>query len=285
MFFLIAGLLCSASVSIVLKYSSRWNYDRYGMLFINYLSCLVPFLILQKGSSLPPIDKDFGNCLLFAIVNGVLYIAGMLLNQINVKRNGAILQSTFARLGVIVPTFLSIIFFGERPAPGEIIGILAVLAAFIIMNIPEKEGNSRESRKSAFPLLIAGLLFNGAVDSFLKVFQEFGNENLENWFMGMTFLSAAMICLAIVLAGRHRIGRKETIIGICLGIPNYLSSFFLLKSLSLVSAYIAYPTYSVGAIIVVMIASIFIFREKLTKWGFLSLALIIPSLLLLLKES
>ena len=147
MFFLIAGLLCSASVSIVLKYSSRWNYDRYGMLFINYLSCLVPFLILQKGSSLPPIDKDFGNCLLFAIVNGVLYIAGMLLNQINVKRNGAILQSTFARLGVIVPTFLSIIFFGERPAPGEIIGILAVLAAFIIMNIPEKEGNSRESRK------------------------------------------------------------------------------------------------------------------------------------------
>lgn len=99
--------------------------------------------------------------------------------------------------------------------------------------------------------------------------------------MGMTFLSAAMICLAIVLAGRHRIGRKETIIGICLGIPNYLSSFFLLKSLSLVSAYIAYPTYSVGAIIVVMIASIFIFREKLTKWGSLSLALIIPSLLLL----
>ena len=40
MFFLIAGLVCSALVSIVLKVGGRWSYDRYGMLAVNYASCL-----------------------------------------------------------------------------------------------------------------------------------------------------------------------------------------------------------------------------------------------------
>ena len=116
MFFLIAGLVCSALVSIVLKVAGRWSYDRYGMLAVNYASCLVPFMLSQAGRPLPPIDSDFALCLAFALVNGFLYLAGMVFNQINVRRNGAILQSTFSRLGVMVPTALSIVLFGERPS-------------------------------------------------------------------------------------------------------------------------------------------------------------------------
>ena len=71
------------------------------------------------------------------------------------------------------------------------------------------------------------------------------------------------------------------ILGLCLGIPNYLSSLLLLKSLSSVNAYIAYPTYSVGAILAVMAASMVIFRERLSRWSYLAIALIIPAILLL----
>ena len=91
----------------------------------------------------------------------------------------------------------------------------------------------------------------------------------------------AMLCLAATIAGKGRIGKSEIAIGIMLGIPNYLSSLFLLKSLSSVSAYIAYPTYSVGAILVVMVIGVIVFRERLTKWSIISLAIIIPAILLL----
>ena len=68
MVYLIAALLCSAMVSIVLKISSRWSYDRFGMLTVNYFACLIPFLISQLDHPLPAIDRDLGICIIFALV-------------------------------------------------------------------------------------------------------------------------------------------------------------------------------------------------------------------------
>ena len=280
MVYLIAALLCSAMVSIVLKAGGRWEYDRYGMLTINYLSCLFPFAASRMGQPAPAIDSDLALCLAFAAANGLLYIAGMVMNQINVRRNGAMLQAAFSRLGVMVPTCLSIICFGERPSIRGIIGIALVLAAFLMMNIPQ--GNGRNERtKPAFFLLILGLLSNGLVDSMLKVFEVFGRRSLDDWFMGSTFIFASLLCLIITIVRHGRIGKRELVLGLCLGIPNYLSSLLLLRSLSSVSAYIAYPTYSVGAILVVMAASATIFKERLSRWSLISIAAIIPAILLL----
>ena len=237
MVYLIAGLACSALVSIVLKACGKWEYDRYGMLAVNYAACLVPFIIMQAGKPLPPIDRDFGLCIAFSAVNGFLYLAGMALNQANVRRNGAILQSAFARLGVMVPTCLSVIAFGERPSAMQAIGILLVLAAFFLMNI--QPGGKATHARPAFGLLLLGLLCNGTADSMLKVFEEYGPAALGDWFMGATFIFASIACLIIMSAGKGRIGRKELAAGLALGIPNYMSSLLLLKSLPSVSAYIA----------------------------------------------
>ena len=278
--YLILGFSCSALVSIVLKASGNLDHDRYGMLTVNYMACLIPFIISQIGRDLPAMDLDFGICIAAAAANSLLYIAGMVMNQINARRSGAILQSAFARLGVMVPVLISIIAFGERPTAMQAIAIALVLIAFCLMNIPQ--GSESESiSRPAFALLLLGLLFGGLADSMLKVFEVFGSALLDDWFMGATFIFAALLCLAATIAGKGRIGKSEIAIGIMLGIPNYLSSLFLLKSLSSVSAYIAYPTYSVGAILVVMTVSITVFRERLQLWSRIGIALIVPAIVLL----
>lgn len=282
MLFLVAGFVCSALVSLILKVADRKDCNRYGMLTINYASCIIPFLLTQAGKPLPEPDADFALCLGFAAVNSLFYLAGMVVNQLNVRRNGAILQSTFARLGVMVPTCLSIFLFGERPSLVQLAGIILVLFAFIIMNLPEDRAKEKSgATKPSFSLLVSALLLGGLADSLLKVFQQYGNRTLEDWFMGATFLSASISCLVMTSVRKERIGRKEITFGLCLGIPNYLSSLFLLKSLSTVSAYIAYPTYSVGAILVVTAASCLIFKEKLTGWSMAGVAMIIPAVILL----
>ena len=282
MLYLIAGFICSALVSIVLKISDRKEYDRYGMLTVNYLTCLIPFLISQRNKSFPSFDSDFIFCLLLALVNGAMYLAGMAINQMNVKRNGAVLQASFARLGVMVPTCLAIVFFGERPTLLQAAGIIVVLAAFCIMNIREKYEDEKGAKtKPAFFLLLMGLLFGGLADSMLKVFEEFDSASLDEWFMGLTFISAAIMCIIMTIAGKGKIGKTEVITGMCLGIPNYLSSLFLLKSLSGVSAYIAYPTYSVGAILVVIAASTLFFHEKLSAYSRIGVLMIIAAIVML----
>ena len=232
MHFLVAALLCSASVSLALKATDRLEYDRYGMFTMNYIACLVPFLISRIGKDMPQLGASFSGYVLFAAANGFLYLAGLAMNQANVKRNGAILQSTFARLGVMVPTCLSIVFFGERPSLLQAIGLLMTAVAFCIMGFPRKGSGKKDMKSPSFTLLMLALLLGGLADSMLKVFEVFGSALLDDWFMGATFIFAAMLCLAATIAGKGRIGKSEIAIGIMLGIPNYLSSLFLLKSAS-----------------------------------------------------
>ena len=50
----------------------------------------------------------------------------------------------------------------------------------------------------------------------LKVFEVFGSALLDDWFMGATFIFAAMLCLAATIAGKGRIGKSEIAIGMTL---------------------------------------------------------------------
>lgn len=279
MVYLIFGFVCSALVSIVLKLGERYQYERYGMLCINYATCVLLFLLSQIGKPFPGWNRDAGFCLLLSVINCFLYVGCMVVNQLNVKRNGAILQSTFARLGVMVPTLISILFFGERPSALQIAGILLVLIAFSVMNI-RKEGNA-DTMKPSLSLLLLSLLLGGSSDSMSKIFEQYGLQSLDDWFIGLTFLFSFIICTAIMLFRKERVGRKEMAFGFALGIPNYISSLLLLKALSFIAAYIAYPMYSVGAILVVISVSTIFFREKISKWCSLSVLLLVIAILLL----
>ena len=79
----------------------------------------------------------------------------------------------------------------------------------------------------------------------------------------------------------ERLGWKELGFGLLLGVPNFLSSLFLLKALATVPAVIAFPTYSVATILVVALAGLLIFREKLSKKQVIGSFLICVALVLL----
>ena len=80
---------------------------------------------------------------------------------------------------------------------------------------------------------------------------------------------------------RQRLSAADALFGLLIGVPNYFSSRFLLRSLSEVPAVIAYPTFSVGTIVLVTLAGAVIFREKLSKKQLIALAMILAALVLL----
>ena len=71
------------------------------------------------------------------------------------------------------------------------------------------------------------------------------------------------------------------IFGILLGVPNYFSAKFLLKSLESVPAVIAFPTFSVGAIVIITFTGVLVFKEKLSRKQVIGTAGILLALVLL----
>jgi len=132
-----------------------------------------------------------------------------------------------------------------------------------------------------FSVGVIMLLIGGMGDGMSKVYEVYGSGSLKNLFLFFTFSAALLLCLGLMSRKKERLGLKEIAFGAMLGIPNFLSSLFLLNSLATVPAVIAFPTFSVAVILVVAIAGMLCFRERLNHRQLLGGFLICIALILL----
>lgn len=260
MLYLILAILSSAMIAIVMRFAQpRVNYPT-GLLAGNYITCSLLALLLSI-QELPALSI---HTLIFpaglGIFNGIFYLVSFALMQWNTRHNGVTLSSVFLKLGILVPTVLSVVWFRESPTGLQILGFLVAVVAIVIINYQKGQKLSRKSWALLLMLLIGGM-----GDGMSKVYEVYGNPGLQNIFLFFTFLAALLLCLVLVRSKAERIGIKELGYGAALGIPNFFSSLFLLKSLDTVAAVIAFPTFSVAVILVVAVAGVLAFRERLSR--------------------
>jgi len=204
-----------------------------------------------------------------------LYLAGFVLMQWNISHNGVVLTATFMKLGVIVPTAVSILVFGENPRLTQLVGIAAAICAiFLIQGRGEKGAGSILG-------LVAVMLAGGGGDVMAKVFDETAPAALKNQFLLYIFMVAFVLCVLLCVGRKQKPGLADVLFGLAIGIPNYYSARFLLLSIGEIPAMVAYPSFSVGTIIVVALAGVLCFKEKLNRRKLLALGVILAALVLL----
>lgn len=82
-------------------------------------------------------------------------MGSFMLLQWNVKTNGIVLSSMFMKLGVMVPTLMAILVFGEVPKAVQVIGMIVALAAILLINLEKGSGKAASSLGLVL-LLVAG---------------------------------------------------------------------------------------------------------------------------------
>ena len=130
-------------------------------------------------------------------------------------------------------------------------------------------------------LLLVLLLLSGFTDYMANVFDEIGDAGMKDAYLLVTFGTALFITIGCICLKKMKIEMKEILFGACIGIPNYLSSRFLLLALEEIEAVLVYPTYSVATMIVIMVVGVLVFREKLSKKKVCALGMILTSIALL----
>lgn len=275
MVYLILAILSSALISVLMRISEKYSRSGIAMLAMNYLMCCLLGVVHAGGTQLFPRTAGMGLTVLLAAISGILYLSGFVLMQWNIPRNGVVLTATFMKLGVIVPTAVSILVFGENPRVSQFIGIaLAICAIFLMQGKGEKGASSILD-------LIGVMLAGGGGDVMAKVFDETAPAALKNQFLLYIFIVAFILCVFLCAMKRQKPEWMDILFGLAIGIPNYYSARFLLLSISEIPAMVAYPSFSVGTIIVVALAGVLGFKEKLNRRKLAALCIILASLVLL----
>ena len=280
MLYLALAVAASAAMAIVLKCFRNQKGNRYGILLGNYLTCVVISFLMLPDKGL--IGSGSWVALLCGIGGGVFFVLALICMQSSIRSNGAGLSAAFARLGLLVALGVSILLFREQPSALQFIGIGLAVAAILVLR---SDGTARSRRKGGFRLLLLTLAASGCADAMAKVFEQFGSGSEDKLYFFWLFVTAVLLCAVLAAAEGARSKKKlypgAFAAGILVGIPNYFSSFLLLRALQALPATVVYPTYSVATILLVLGLSAVFFRELLTKRQRPGILLILAALALL----
>ena len=271
------AVLSSALVSIAMRLSKPYVKKEIALLTVNYLLCSLLSWTDTGFAALFPAGQGLPTAIGLGLINGFLFLAGFVLLQWSIRRNGVVLSATFQKLGLLVSMVVSVVCFGERPAPWHWFALGMALAAILLMNRPS--GGEKAGSMAGLLLL---LLSCGGCDIMSKVYEVYGNTALSGHFLLYTFLMALGLCI-LLIAGRKQglPGKMEWIFGLVVGFPNYFAAKFLLASLVRLPAVIVYPVYSAATLLAVTFAGVILFRERLGKCQWAALGMILFSLVLL----
>lgn len=277
--FLLLAILSSAFVSIAMRLSTGQVKNNMTMFLSNYAVC-----ILLSGLFGLRVEGSAGTeGLLFplgmGILSGVMYLGCFMLLQLNIRRNGVVLSSTFMKLGVIVPTVMAVVVFHETLGVTAAVGIVLALAAIVLIN--QNPGEARKEGSGQLGLLLILLIAGGFTDSLANIYDKCGEPARKDLYLLCTFSTAFMCSFIAKTCKKQIITPADLIWGAVIGIPNYFASRFLLLALTGIPATVVFPVYNIGTIILVTLAGLLFFREKLSPRKWLAMAIILLALFLL----
>ena len=314
MIYLILAFCSSALISIIMRYGEGRITNNISQLAVNYLICLILSMVYSAGSlyahngepsgllNFFSVPADAGRMtIILGVISGFFYLGSFILYQYNIFRNGVLMSATFMKMGVLVPTFIAIVVFGERPGILQIAGTCLAITAILIVN-GAGDGDAGQKTKiktksesanlqhndepgvstvrSPKALLLL-LLVGGSGDAMAKFYDELGRPEYSSQYLLYTFAVALVLCVLTAIIRGQKLTKQDVLFGILVGIPNYYSARFLLLSLSQVPAVVAYPTFSVGTIILTGAAGVLLFNEKMTRRQWIAVAIIIAAMVLL----
>ncbi len=272
--FLIAGILCSASLVLFFKKFSEWEVRIPQAIAFNYLVCVCTGLALNPSAMQGVSFEQLPPWSLLALALGILFITTFTLSSLTAVAFGASVAAMGMKLGLVFPVILGIWYYGEAGSIPQYAGILLAFMAMILASRQPKASTGEKSRHSNWQLLLPAIVFmgSGMCDTLVQYAQKmyFSKGGFDAFLLLLFLIAGGLGSLRSIYEhfnGSHPFQLKNLGAGVLLGIPNYFSIWFLLKALqnSAMGSSAIFVLYNIGTVITAALISGIFMGEKFSK--------------------
>ena len=267
--FLIFSILCSVIVANLLKLFSIDKSISTLYLFLgNYLVASIMGFIFSfnTGYSLNLSD------IILSIISGLFFLLGFIFFMKNISVNGLSISVSTFRISLIIPVIGSLLLFKEFLSIVNYLGIILILISFLLL------GDAKKQYKIG--LLVLLFFIAGFSDFFPRIFKQYGHHNPDSLFLFLNFLFAFFFNIIFIAAKKAKFSFSSLIFGFFLGVPNFLTTLFLMKAFNNVPATLAYPILSSGTVILTMSSDYLFWKKRFTKKEYFIYSLILAGIIL-----
>jgi drug/metabolite transporter (DMT)-like permease len=220
--------------------------------------------------------------IIFAIINAIFFLITTATRINALKYIPTNISYPIIRVSTIFVVAFSLFYFKDNLSYYQFAGILAAILVVFILYKNDKEDKIKNFKTGLLLTIIA--MFASALTTIIQKFASLNTNKLA------FITSSYIINIFLVLMLKKQIERQNNskkgkkkdawLIGLFIGIFNFIGFFFILQAYSKGPLSIAAPLHDLNFVIAIILASIF-YKEKMTKRRIAGIILSIISVILL----
>lgn len=284
MFYLFLSIIFSVLLLTNFRLYPKYHISTFQAIAFNYPICFLTGLALMpKGQSF---ELNFAeNWTIFALLLGVGFIITFLLSGFSTQRMGMTATSLANNISLVIPVLCSLFIFKTQGRPFDALNFLGLALALGAVALSTfKKSNEKIAGKGLDILLpIAVFLMYGITNTsinYLNINYIKSSDRTVPVTLVMVLgaiLAGMTVLIVQMIRGKEKIALKNILASITLGVPNFLSFYFLILALTAYgnSGAFVYPLYNIGVILVSALVAFVFFKEKLSTLNKIGLLLAI----------
>lgn len=298
MIYLLLSILCSTSIILLFKAFERYGVHTFTAIVINYFVCVATGAI-ALGSEMELLEQFWvKQWFPVALFLGCCFIAGFYAMSLTVQKVSVTAASVASKIAMVISVTAAFFLYNDEVNVWKISGIAFALPAIYFTSKRKKDSLVPEKNLLLFLLPLVVFIISGNIEVFLKYSEtHYLVQNEYNPFLIFLFGTAGVTGVVVLLlnsflitntsvkilpesGSKFTLSLKNIIAGILLGVPNYGSIYFLIKTLNQPNweSSVVFPINNILIVLASALFAFLIFREKLSKINMLGIGFAVAAI-------
>jgi len=296
MLYFLLSVVFTVALYLIMRAYPRYRVQSFHAIVFNYYSCVATGLLLSPdlGQYAKVEWTSMGTLLTLAL--GTMFVLAFVLIGQTTQKVSVTAASLAANMSLVIPVLFGLFVFKNANkvyTPWNYMGLILALIALALGAIQKKTEDRSgffEAPLSRWVLLLPLLTFvatgtNNTLINFLSM--SYYQPQEVTTFMVLSCIGAVLVgtflLIIRILYKKELVSSRSLLGGLILGVPNFLSFYFLLKALGTFgnSAAFVFPIYNILTMMASAAAAWLLFREKLNTLNRLGLVLAVIAIILI----
>jgi drug/metabolite transporter (DMT)-like permease len=296
MLYFVLAVIFTVALYLIMRAYPRYRVHSFHAIVFNYYSCVATGLLLSPDLGQYAQVQWTSMPTLLTLALGTMFVIAFVLIGQTTQQVSVTAGSLAANMSLVIPVLFGLFIFKNANKDytfWNYLGLVLALVALALGAIQKKNNAAPDSPATPLNWLALSLP--------LLTFLATGTNNTLINYLSMSYYQPAEIttfmvlsCIGAVIVGtllllirilfqKEHISARSLVGGLILGVPNFLSFYFLLKALGAFgnSAAFVFPIYNILTMMASAAAAWLFFREKLNTLNRVGLILAVIAILLI----
>jgi drug/metabolite transporter (DMT)-like permease len=286
MLFFLLAVVFTVMLYLIMRAYPRYQVDSFHAVVFNYYSCVLTGLVLTPDLAQFSQVQWGSEGTILTMALGAMFVTAFMLIGLTAQKVSVTATSLAGNMSLVIPVLFGLFVFRNNNKDFTALNYLGLVLALValalgaIQRSPKSSDpdNAGQAAKQALWILPVLTFFatgtNNTLINFLS--SKYYPAGQITVFMIIACFGAVVIGTLIliyrIIAHGHQLKFRSVVGGLLLGVPNFLSLYFLLLALAAFgnSAAYVFPIYNILTMLVSALAAWALYKERLNtlnKWG------------------